>query len=158
MKEKTSLKINHVAHVVAQQIALLCWCEYSGNFIGDGHLFCTTKNDVIYQAKLLPTVKKTALEIRNITQRWALSRPTIMIDEKYYQIDPNCSVVVKEFGVTSCGTVGLSESLSTSQPAISTIELVSVTGTGIMLLLVIVLIILLVCCAYRKKSKSSNKR
>ena len=156
--ENAVKKISDIARFISQQIAQLCQCQYSGSFIVDGQLFCTTKNNVIYQAKLLSTDGKTALEIRNITQLWVLSKPIVTIEEKFYQLDPFCSVVVKELGVTSCDSVSSTESLSELQ-SFTTIELASVIGTGVMLLLVIVLIVALVCCCVcKKKSKHYDVR
>ena len=144
--ENAVRKISDIARFISQQIAQLCQCQYSDSFIVDGQLFCTTKNNVIYQAKLLSTDGKTALEIRNITQLWLLSKPIIAIEEKFYQLDPFCSAVVKEFGVTSCDTVSSTESLSEPPSSFTTIELASVIGVGVMLLLTTVLIVALVCC------------
>ena len=103
-EENAVRKTSDIAQFISQQVAQLCQCQYSDSFIVDGRLFCTTKNNVIYQAKLLSTDGKTALEIRNITQLWVLTKPIITIEEKFYQLDPFCSVVVKELGVTSCET------------------------------------------------------
>ena len=149
---------------------LHCQCQYSDSLIIDDQLFCATKNDVIYQAKLLSTDGKTALEIRNITQQWVLSRPTIMIGNLSYQVDPNCSTVVKELGATSCHIMvtesqpdnqqpTVSESQANNQlPAITTNTiLVSVVIVG-MILLCIGLIILFLCCLHIRKSKSHDVR
>ena len=158
-KEKVTQKTTTIAQFVAQQIAQWCQCQYSSSFITDSQLFCTTNNNVVYQGQLLPTDNKTALEIRNITQLWVLRKPVIMMDGQSYQLHSNCSVVVKELGVTSCGTGGYNVTLPTSQPAVSMIELVSVVGTGVMLLLVIALVIsLILCCVCKKKSKSFDVR
>ena len=148
---------------------LHCQCQYSDSLIIDDQLFCVTKNDVIYQAKLLSTDGKTALEIRNITQQWVLSSPTIMIGNLSYQVDPYCSTVVKELGATSCHMVTesqpdnqqptVSESQANNQlPAITTNTiLVSVVIVG-MILLCVGLIILSLCYLHIRKSKSHDVR
>ena len=130
----------------------LCQCQFSSSYITDSQMFCTVKDAVIYQAQLLPTDNKTAFEIRNTTQLWILSKPVLVIEQRPYQVDPYCSVVVKELGTTTCDTT---EALSTSRPAVSTIELVSVIGTGVMLILVITLIIILVVCCWSNKVRDN---
>ena len=133
-----------IENIISQEIAHQCKCQYSFSFITDGHLFCTIKNNVIYQAQFLPTDSKTALEIRNIIQDWVLSRPIIKIDGISYQLDPDCSIVAKELGVTSCDTEATSQ---------STINVTSFVVAGcVSLILVIVVVIILVCCwVWRKK-------
>ena len=79
-----------------------------------------------------------------------------MVEQQFYEVDPYCSVVVKELGTTTCETTD-SEALYTSSSGVSLIELLSVVGTGLMLILVIALIfILLCCCCTKKKKKSKN--
>ena len=122
---------------------------------------CTAENDVVYQAKFLPSYSKTALEIRNTTHIWILTKPIIAIDEQFYHVDPYCSIIVNELGNTSCGLSPSTEATLQNQKlflGMSVIELASITGVGAMLVLVIVLVIFLVlCCVYkRKKAKSYN--
>ena len=150
-----SLNTINIAQSVTQQVSQWCQCQYPGSFITNSQLFCTTNNDVIYQALLLPTDSKTALEIRNIIQLWVLSNPTIMLDGKSYHLYSNCSVVVKELGVTSCGVVRHNVSLPNSEIPVSTIELVSVVGTAVLLLLVIALVITVVITSCVRLRKSS---
>ena len=110
----TSHKNADIAEFVSQHIAQRCQCHYSSSFIADGRLFCTTKNNIIYQAQLLPTDSKAALEIRNTTQLWVLSKPVIIIDGESYQLDFQCSVEIKELGMTFCDAVGSTEPLPAS--------------------------------------------
>ena len=148
------MKTSNIAQFIAQQIIQRCLCQYSASFIIDGHLFCTSKKTVIYQAQFISTDSKTALEIHNITQQWVLSRPMIIIDNLFYQVDPNCSAVVNKLGVTSYNTV--SESQPNNQlPAIS----VSVVLAGMMLLFCIGLIIFFsLYYLHKRKLKSHNLR
>ena len=155
----TSHKNTDIAEFVSQHIAQRCQCQYPSSFIADGRLFCTTKDNIIYQAQLLPTDSKTALEIRNTTQLWVLSKPVLMIDGEPYQLDFQCSVVIEELGVTLCDTVGSTEPLPASRSTITLTEMISVIGTGILLLLVIIIMIILgLCCLRRKKSKHHTIR
>ena len=123
---------------------------------------CTAKNGVVHQAKFLPSDSKTALEIRNTTQLWILTKPIIAIDEQFYRVDPYCSVIVEELGVTSCDSNPTTETLLPDQnPSFgkSIIELVSVIGAGVLLVLVIVMaVILVLCCVCRRKSKRYDVR
>ena len=149
-------KTTEIAQQISQHIAQACQCQYSGNFIVNSEHFCTTdKTATVYQAKLLTTDGRTALDIRNITQLWVLSKPLITIDGRAYQVDPYCSVVVKELGVSSCDSNTSTESLSTDQPSVSVIELVSVIGMAALLILVVTTaIVLVLCCICRRKHKS----
>ena len=136
----STVKIPEIAHFIAQRIMQLCQCQYSDRYIIDGQLFCTSESDVIYQAQLLSTAGITAQEIRNITQQWVLSRPTIMIADLSYQVDPGCSVVVQELGETLCSSVPI---------VVSVVIVVSV-----LLLLFVGLITAFLCYLHKKKSKS----
>ena len=155
--ENPERKTSSIAQFLAQQIAQLCQCQYSNNYITDAQFLCTAKDDVIYQAVLLSTDDKTAFEIRNNTQQWILSKPVLMIEQQYYEVDPYCSVVVNELGTTTCDAP---QALSKSSSAVSPIELGSTVGAGVMLILIITLIFILLCCCCRnkKKSKSVNIR
>ena len=151
-----------IAQFIAQRIAELCQCRYSNRFIVGGLLLCTEKNNVVYQAKFLPSDTKTALEIRNITQRWILTKPIIVIDEVFYHVDPYCSIIAKELGSTSCGESRSTEA-SNQNPSlaigVSVIELSSIAGVGAMLVFIIVLVILLVlCCVSRRMTKRYDVR
>ena len=142
-------------------MAQLYQCQYSSSFIVNSQLLCTAKNDVVYQAKFLPSINKTALEIRNATQLWILTNPIIIIDGQVYELDPYCSIIVNELGVTSCGSSSSTEALLPSEKpslGLSVIELASISGGGAILVLVIMLVIFLVLCYVMKKSKSHNVR
>lgn len=78
-----------------------------------------------------------------------------MIEQRFYKVDPYCSVVVKELGTTTCDTTD-QEALSTNSSGVSLIELLSVIGIGLMLILVIALIFILVCCCCTKKKEKSK--
>ena len=147
-KEKTFTKTMAIENIIAQEIALRCKCQYSSGFITDSHLFCTIKNNVIYQAQLLSTDSKTGLEIRNITQDWVLSKPLLKIDEISYQLDPDCSIVAKELGITTCDTEVTSQSI---------INVASFVGAGCaLLMLVIVVVIILASCWVCKKKQDKR--
>ena len=77
-------------------------------------------------------------------------------------MDPYCSIIVKELGMTSCDSIPSTEALSTNQQpslAVSVIELAAVIGVGVMLVLVIIMVIILVvCCVCKKKSKRYDIR
>ncbi len=159
--DNTEEKTASVTQFIAQQVALLCQCQYSSSFIVSSQLLCTAKNDVVYQAKFLPSDNKTALEIRNITQLWILTKPIITVGDQFYHVDPYCTIIVNELGMTSCGSSSSTEAPSSNQKpflGLSVIELASISGGGAMLVLVIVLVICLVACCVRKKSKSYNVR
>ena len=113
-----------------------CQCQYSANFIVNGQLFCASKNSAIYQAQLIPADNKTALEVRNITQQWVHSGPTITISGLSYKVDPNCSTVVNELGVTSCYSGVVSESQPNSDNQLLVIT-ISISLIGVMLLVCI---------------------
>ena len=119
---------------------------------------CTAENEVVYQAKFLPSYSRMALEICNTTHLWILTKPIIAIDEQFYQVDPYCSMIVNELGSTSHGSSPSTE--ATLFLGMSVIELASITGVGTMLVLVIVLVIFLVSyCVYKRKVvKSYNVR
>ena len=143
-------------------MAQLCQCRYSSSFIVSSQLLCTAKNNVVYQAKFLPSITETALEIRNTTQLWILTRPLITIDEKFYRVDPYCSIIIKELGMTSCDLNPSTEALLPDQNSSfgkDVVELVAVIVAGVLLVAVIILIVCLVlCCACRRKSKKYDIR
>lgn len=146
-----------MAHIIAQRIMQLCQCQYSGRFIVDGQLFCISENDVVYQAQLISTDGKTALEIRNITQQWILSSPSIMIHNLSYQVDPTCSVVVKELGEISCSAASESQPTNIKSTVSTSVVISSVIG-GMVLLLCIGFITASLCYFYKRKSKSLDLR
>ena len=134
--ENPSDKVSTIAQFIAQQIEQGCQCQYSANFIVNGQLFCTSNNRAIYQAQLIPTDNKTALEVRNITQQWVHSGPTITISGLSYKVDLNCSTIVNELGVTSCYSDAVSESQPNSKNQLPAIT-ISVSLIGVMLLVCI---------------------
>ena len=88
---------------ISKQITQICNCAYSVSFIDSGQFFCSSSERVIiYQAQLLTTNGKTVEEIRNITQKWMLTKPFVIISGQRYQLDPYCSVVIREIGDLSC--------------------------------------------------------
>ena len=145
-------------------MAQLCQCRYSSRFIVSSQLLCIAKNDVtiVYQAKFLPSDSKTALELRNTTHLWILTKPIITVDNQFYHVDPYCPIIVNELGVTSCGSSSSTEALLPDNKlslGLSVIELASISGGGAMLVLVVILVIFLVlCCVSKKKSKSYHVR
>ena len=146
-------KINEIANFIAQKIIQLCQCQYLGDYIIDGQLFCASKNDVIYQAQLLSITGKTVQEIHNVTEQWVLSQPSIMIDGVSYQVDPSCSTEVKELGVTSCN----SASESNEGSAINVTVVVSVIIAVVVLLMILSgLIIASLYYLHKRNSKSKD--
>ena len=139
-----------VAQFIAQQIMQGCQCQYSANFIVNGQLLCASKNSAIYQAQFISTDNKTALEIRNITQQWVHSGPTITINGLSFKIDPSCSTAVNELGVTSCYNNVTSESQPNNQLLVIT---VSVSLVGAMLLVCVGSVIFTLCYLHKRKSK-----
>lgn len=96
-------KTTDVAQAISEQITQMCDCEYSESFIDNGQFFCSnSREQVIYQAQLLTTDRKTVEEIRNLIQEWVLTKPFVTIDGQSYQLDPHCSVVIREIGDLSC--------------------------------------------------------
>ena len=96
-------KPTDIAQAISEQIAQICNCKYSENFIDSGQFFCSnSKKEIIYQARLLTTDGKTAEEIRNLTQEWVLTKPFVTISDQHHQLDPYCSVVIQEIGDLSC--------------------------------------------------------
>ena len=131
----------------------LCQCQYSSSYIVDSQLFCTSNNDVIYQARLLSmTDQITALELRNFTQFWVLSKPMLMIEGKYYQLDSSCSVVVNKFRTTSCDIPPSTEPVP-EKFNVPNYTLGTAIGLGIVLLLIIIVMIIVVIYFVRKRSK-----
>ena len=127
------MKMLTIAQFIAQQVEQGCQCQYSGNYIINGQLFCTSKNSAMYLAQLTPTDNKTALEIWNILQQWVLSGPAIIINSLSYKVDPSCSIEVKELGVTSCNSASESDEGST----INVTVVVSVIFAVVVLLMIL---------------------
>ena len=145
-----------IAQLIAQRIMQGCQCQYSARFIVSGQLFCASKSSIIYQAQLIPTDNKTALEVRNITQQWVLSGPTITINGVSYKVDPSCSTVVNELGVFSCHNSAVSESQPNRNNHLPVIT-VSVSLAGVMLIVCIgSVIFFIVCYLHGRKTKSHS--
>jgi hypothetical protein len=152
------MKVSTIAQFIAQRIVQGCHCQYSPSFIVNGQLFCASKDSAIYLAQLISTDGKTALEIRNVTQQWVLSGPTIVISGLSYQVDPSCSTVVNELGVTSCNTNN-NNMVSDSQPRPNNqlpVITVSVSLAGVMLLVCVGSVIFTLCYIHRRKSMSHS--
>ena len=145
-------------------MAQFCQCRYSSSFIVSSQLLCTAKNDVtiVYQAKFLPSDSKTALEIRNTTHLWILTKLIITVDDEFYHVDPYCPIIVNELGMTSCGSSSSTEALLPNDKpphGVSVIAMASISGVGAMLVFIVVFVIfLVVCCVSKKKSKSYHVR
>ena len=96
-------KAKDMAQAISEQIAQICNCEYSKNFVDNGQFFCSSsEKEIVYQARLLTTDGKTAEEIRKLTQKWVLTKPFVTISGKRYLLDPYCSVVIQEIGNLTC--------------------------------------------------------
>ena len=142
-----------IAQLIAQQIMQGCQCQYLARFIVSGQLFCASKNSVIYQAQLIPTDNKTALEVHNITQQWVLSGPAITINSLSYKVDSSCSIVVNKLGVFSCHVSESQPNHNNHRPMIT----VSVSLVGMMLIVCIgSVIFFIVCYLHRRKTESHS--
>ena len=150
---QNSTDITEVTQFIAAQIEQNCQCQYNSSFIADYQVICTTNNyDIIFQAELLPTDSKTALDIYSIVQEWVLLNSIIMINNISYQVDSKCPTEVTELGVTSCATQ--------QQPEADhkLLAIISLAVVGVLLIALIALITLLVCYICIKKSKSGDTR
>ena len=155
--ENPATKVSAIAGFIAQRIVQGCQCQYLANFIINDQLFCVSKNSVVYQAHFISTDSKAALEIRNITQQWVLSGSAIVINGLSYKVDPNCSIVVNELGVTSCSVMSESQANSNNNQ-LPTVISVSVTLGGMMLLICVGLVVFSLYMYYKRKSKNHNLR
>ena len=128
----------------------MCNCRYSEDFIDGGQFFCpSVMKQVIFQAVFLKTSEKTAEEIRNTTQTWVLTKPFMTVAGKSYQLDPYCSVVIRDVGDTSCDAI--------SSPLLtwlgSNVYIYGVGGGILLLVIVTVVIICTIMCRRSKKAK-----
>ena len=154
-KENLIGKATDIAQAISEQIAQICNCEYSENFINNGKFFCSSsKKEIIYQARLLTTDGKTAEEIRNLTQTWVLTKPFVNISDQRHQLDPYCSVVIQEIGDLSCDPT-VPTVLSSSVKSRTRGHLVAYS-VGILLLLGIIIVTILVAFYAVKKHRSKK--
>ena len=153
--ENSNEKAHEIALFVSNQVANICSCNYSWNFIDWRQtLFCSNiSNKIIFQAILPPNDGKTSEMIRLIIQQWVLQKPVITVAGKSYQLDANCSVVIKEIGDTSCNKL---TQLAPSTNLDILLLSYSIGGGGSVLISVMLLVLTVACCIKRKKSKSKN--
>ena len=149
------MKVSIVAQFIAEQIEQGCDCHYSASFIANGQIFCASKDNAVYQAQLISTDNKTALDIRNITQQWVLSRPTIVIGDLFYQVDPDCSTAISKLGATSCGIISETQHNNHNSHAVISVSVILV---GMVLLVFVGSVIISLCYLHRRKSKGYNMR
>lgn len=156
-KENPIGKATDVAQVISEQIVQICNCEYSEKFVKSGQFFCSnSRKQIIYQARFLTTDGKTVEEIRNITQKWVLTEPFVMIDSHRHQLDPYCSVVIERIGDLSCDpTVTVLPSGAKSHDTGGSFVGYSV---GIILLLSVVVGVIIVAIIFYKVKKYKSKR
>ena len=149
-------KVTDVARTISEQIDQMCNCEYSENFIDNGQFFCgSSKKEIIYQAQLLTTEGKTAEEIRNITQKWVLTKPFITINGLRHQLDPYCSVVIERIGDLSCDPTVLMSSVKSGTGG----RLVGYSiGTVLVLSTVVGILIVAIISVFYKVNKYKSKK
>ena len=129
----------------------MCNCQYSEDFIDGGQFFCpSSRKQIIYQAILLKTSGKTAEEIRNTTQVWVLMKPVLTVSGKSYQLDPYCSVVIRDVGDTSCDVISHDAESSNN-------EIIYGISGGI-LLIVAVVIIFTLCIVIWMRARRTEYR
>ena len=105
-KENALGKAVDIDMAISDNISQTCDCEYSESFIINGQLLCgDSKKEIVYQALLLTTDGKTAEEIRTLLQEWVLTKPLIIVNKIHYQLDPYCSVVIREISDLSCDPI-----------------------------------------------------
>ena len=105
------------------------------------------------------TDDKTALELRNFTQRWVLSKPVVTIEGKSYQVDSSCSVVVNELGKTSCDILPASTDALPAQLDLPNYVIGTAAAAGAILMLIIsVVTIVVICTVCKNRSKKFNIR
>ena len=152
--ENSNDKAHEIAQFIGIQIAHICTCHYSENFINRQHIFCSnTSKEIIFQAFLLPTDGKTSEMIRLMIQQWVLQKPVVSVAGKSYQLDANCSVIIEEIGDTSCNE---STQLASSTKLDILLLSYSVGGGGSVLIIVMLLVLFLACCIKLKKRKSKD--
>ena len=134
----------------------MCNCEYSENFIDSGQFFCgSSKKEIIYQAQLLTTDGKTAEEIRNVTQKWVLTKPFITISGQRHQLDPYCSVVIERIGDISCDPTVPTSSVKSGTGG----RLVGYSiGTVLVLSTVVGILIIAIISVFYKVNKYKSKK
>ena len=116
-------EMSDIIRSVAEEISRQCHCLYSVNFITSGILFCDDdRNQLAYQAELLPTANITSEDARSLTQRWVHTQPSILINSQIYELDSSCPVVVITFGKTTCEYY---ESTTESESESSTVMIAS---------------------------------
>lgn len=136
----TTDKIADLTDGISKAIVDMCQCLYISNFIVDSRLFCSVdKSKITYQALLLTTDGKTAEEVRNLTQEWVLTEPAVNIQDKMYQLDSYCSVVIDEIGVIAC------DPISPTKPASdNSATTVDYTGREVAFIFIMALLLLII--------------
>ena len=143
----TTDKIADVSDAITKAVVDMCQCPYTPDLIVDGRLLCSDDKSLsIYQALFLTTDGMTAEHIRNLTQEWVLTKPTITISSKTYQLDNFCSVVIDELGVITCDAIVQPTDPTFSKSATS-VDYTALEEAffAIMVLLVLVIIGIAVC-------------
>ena len=156
--ENSERKANDITITIGKQIASMCNCRYSEDYIDGGQFFCPSfRKQIIFQAVFLKTNGKTAEEIRNTTQTWVLMKPFMTVAGKSYQLDPYCSVAITDIGDTSCDAISPANLSSDSDAGSSGSESIYGIGGGILLLIVVIVamvIILTFCIIWRQSKKA----
>ena len=155
-KENPMGRASEIEIAISEQIAHMCNCEYSESFIDDGQFFCSgSEKEIIYQAQLLTTDGKTADEIRNVTQKWVLTKPFITSSSnEHHQLDPYCSVVIQEIGDISCDPIVPTLLPSAVKPGIDSVAY-SIGGMLLLLSAIGGMIIVAVILYKIKKARGS---
>ena len=155
--ENSSNKAHEIALFIGIQIAHICGCLYSDNFINRRKIFCSNiSNEIIFQGNLLPTDGKTSEMIRLIMQQWVLQKAVIIVAGKSYQLDANCSVEIEEIGDTSCNE--LTELAPNAKLGITLLSYSIGAGGGsvLIIMILVVLSVIVACCVKWKRLKKSK--
>lgn len=126
----------------------MCQCEYPSSFITDAQLFCSRRNNIVFQANVHSSDEIDTVQIRSIIEEWLLTEPPITIAGQSYQVDPSCTVEVEEFGVTVCDEKQPPDNVVTAGLIAVIIAIPAI------LLLLILVVVLVLWRFYKHRSKS----
>ena len=155
-------EMSDITRSVTEEISRQCQCLYSVGLITRRLLFCDNdRNQLVYQAELLPTANVTSEDARSLTQGWVHTQPSVLINNQTFKLDSSCPVVVKTLGETTCEyyeSTTESESKSStvmiaSSSSPSIYELASIVGVGLILLILVTVVICLVVYFVKRRSR-----
>lgn len=115
---------------------------------------------MVYQGQLLTTKSKIAEEVRNLTQEWVLNKPFISINDRSYQLNSYCSVIIDKVGESVCDVISSTEpTLKSDKNSYTGFTIREISFIVVMALLVLVIVAFAVCAtAYFIKRKSKMRR